>query len=41
MLNFDNPNGASLAMEIPLHTALGGPARLFGNHPVKDRPAGM
>ena len=41
MISYDNPNGASLVMEIPLGTGLGGPAKLFGNHPYKDRPQNL
>jgi hypothetical protein len=38
VLNFSNPNGEALVMEIPVHPGLGGQIKLFGNHPVKDRP---
>jgi hypothetical protein len=38
---FDNPNGARLTMEVPVHPGLGSAVRLFGNHPCRDRPAGL
>lgn len=41
MPQLSNPNGENLEMVLPLHTGLGGPVTLFGNHPIKDRPAGM
>lgn len=41
MINFDNPDGASLEMTLQKHSGLASPIKPFGNHPVKDRPSNM
>ena len=41
MLNHSNPNGENCEMVQLIHTGLGGPVTLFGNHPYKDRPQNM
>jgi hypothetical protein len=38
---YSNPNGENLEMVFPVHTGLGGSNKIFGNHPVKDRPANL
>ena len=38
-LSHDNPNGASLVMDLPKQSRR--PFDPFSNHPYRDRPQGM